>query len=370
MVNIMKVVIFTADEGNGGIKQFTIKVAETCLENGWDATLFLPSLNCDRIPDKLKKNTIGYEKVKTIFRNNRKIKKIVSNITELSPDVVIMCDEAVLSLQVNLLLENNIKKFFTIHDVNSHPSSINIRRYLVRVLNIYYRKKCLSHTENVLLLSENGIRNFNKRYLKYARKVRMLRLGAHVPSIEHSICPKEINADSNYYLFFGRIEKYKGIARLLRAYKSLMNSGCALPKLVIAGRGNFENDEKELISSIDQVIIINRFIQDEEMCWLFQHCKAVIAPYIEASQSGVISMAYAFGKPVIASNIEGLDEFVIDNVTGYLFDDEQELTYCLKKMNNANISKAMGVECLRFNENKLCWNKNLSEALGLSEGLK
>ncbi len=36
----------------------------------------------------------------------------------------------------------------------------------------------------------------------------------------------------------------------------------------------------------------------------------VVCPYLDATQSGVVLTAYAFGKPVIATQVGGLPEYV------------------------------------------------------------
>ncbi|MBW2569487.1 MAG: glycosyltransferase [Deltaproteobacteria bacterium] len=55
-----------------------------------------------------------------------------------------------------------------------------------------------------------------------------------------------------------------------------------------------------------------------ELAALFQKAAVVVCPYIEATQSGVVLTAYAFDKPVIATNTGGLSEYVKHNQTGLL----------------------------------------------------
>lgn len=53
-------------------------------------------------------------------------------------------------------------------------------------------------------------------------KAVLLNLGAHVPdAIEEK--PKEMEGVTHYILFFGRMDKYKGISRLLNAYNHVQN---------------------------------------------------------------------------------------------------------------------------------------------------
>jgi glycosyltransferase involved in cell wall biosynthesis len=65
-------------------------------------------------------------------------------------------------------------------------------------------------------------------------------------------------------------------------------------------------------------IVFNEYISDEKRAELFRRASVVVLPYIEASQSFIISIAYRFGKPVVATNVGGLPEMVDEGQTGYL----------------------------------------------------
>ena len=50
----------------------------------------------------------------------------------------------------------------------------------------------------------------------------------------------------------------------------------------------------------------------------FERASVVVLPYIEASQSGIIPIAYSFKKPVIVTNVGSIPEVVENGITGYI----------------------------------------------------
>lgn len=134
--------------------------------------------------------------------------------------------------------------------------------------------------------------------------------------IEGHDIPEELKGlDKPYILFFGRIEEYKGIHLLYKAFVESpeLNEHYSL---VIAGSGQigFERaaDEKN-------VVMINRYIKDSEVAFLYQHAHCVVYPYISATQSGVLSLAFYYQTPVLASDVPFFKSIIEPTGTGLLF---------------------------------------------------
>lgn len=133
--------------------------------------------------------------------------------------------------------------------------------------------------------------------------------------------------DCSYMLFFGIIRKYKGLDILLEAMakKNLQDLNV---KLIIAGEF-YEDDSiyRELISKhnlSERIILTNRFIPNEDVVDYFCAADIIVQPYRSATQSGVTQIAYHFEKPMIVTNVGGLEEIVIHNKVGYVCNPDPE----------------------------------------------
>jgi glycosyltransferase involved in cell wall biosynthesis len=91
--------------------------------------------------------------------------------------------------------------------------------------------------------------------------------------------------------------------------------------LVIAGKGGWcferRKDEKN-------VIRIDRYIADAEIKSLFRNAACVVYPYISATQSGVFTLAYRLGTPLLASDTPYFRDNIKNGVTGLLFKNQDK----------------------------------------------
>jgi starch synthase len=116
-------------------------------------------------------------------------------------------------------------------------------------------------------------------------------------------------------LYFGRFEPYKGIEVLVQGYR-LVRKRFPAWKLVIAGAGRLP--PRLGLRPGQGVEIHNGFLPDDAVADLMRRARLVVVPYTEATQSGVVSTAYAFDRPVIATRVGGLVEMVEHGKTGLL----------------------------------------------------
>lgn len=124
---------------------------------------------------------------------------------------------------------------------------------------------------------------------------------------------------SLHLLFFGFVRPYKGLDMLLRAMVLVTGLDVKLKAV-----GEFWRGKKEYLGLIrelgisDKVEVVDCYVSDEEMARYFAWADVVVLPYREARTSGVIATAYGYGIPVLATDVGGFGEVVVDGHTGRL----------------------------------------------------
>ncbi len=143
--------------------------------------------------------------------------------------------------------------------------------------------------------------------------------------LEKSIALKKINISPNYkyILFFGFIRKYKGLDLLL---ESMSNQKIIDRKIKLIIAGEFYEDEKDYREKIKDlnltksVHIYDYYINNDDVNKFFCASDLVVQPYLSATQSGISMISFHFNKPVLATNVGGLSEYIKNEENGYLIE--------------------------------------------------
>jgi glycosyltransferase involved in cell wall biosynthesis len=102
--------------------------------------------------------------------------------------------------------------------------------------------------------------------------------------------------------------------------------------------GDF-SDNKELFNEIkdqDNLKIINKHIEIDELANIISQSKFIVCPYRDATQSGVLMTSFAMQKPVVATNVGAFPEYIEDDFNGLLaepnhIDFAEKINYALDK---------------------------------------
>jgi glycosyltransferase involved in cell wall biosynthesis len=119
-------------------------------------------------------------------------------------------------------------------------------------------------------------------------------------------------------LFFGTWTAYKGINVLLDSFSEVRRS---VPNARVVLAGRVAEVDRLLWRRAEQLEGVRTrpgYVPIEEIPELFDEARVVVAPYLRASQSGVVHLAYTFGRPVVATTVGDIPAVVRHGETGLL----------------------------------------------------
>lgn len=212
----------------------------------------------------------------------------------------------------------------TLHDLDPHPgAAYGPLLYLWNRLVLSQAKMILVHGQcyQKRLLHQGipaeKIFQFPLMHLFLSHKLTQIAISEAGPAVRPD---RPVTA-----LFFGRLEKYKGIATLLQAWTQLKAQG--LPgQLILAGQGDLTQLWAHPLPP--DVELRNYRIEDAEALTLFQECDLMVLPYTGATQSALIPAAYYFAKPVIVTRSGALPEYVEAGQTGWVIPPKDAGALC------------------------------------------
>jgi glycosyltransferase involved in cell wall biosynthesis len=295
-------------------EDYTIELANA-LADIVDLTLIQPKKVAAFCQNSLNDNVrvISFEKprIRSLgnFYSMLEIKKIIKS---LEPDVLHVQETNDPWYDLTLLLSNMPPLVTTVHDIFRHPGdrqNIFGADYTKRIA-FYRSQKIIVHAE---LLKQTLQQNFRVP----EQRVAVLAHGELGSLYQRRSQVDHTKEEPFTLLFFGRVWPYKGLKYLLAAMP-LIASKFPDIKLIIAGKG--EDLKKYFPHGYEHpnIEILNEFIPPDQVASIFYRSKVVVLPYIEASQSGVVSLAYGLGKLVVASAIGGLQEVIQSGQDGLL----------------------------------------------------
>ena len=225
-----------------------------------------------------------------------------------------------------------------INDVIEHTGDrfVFLRRLMKRLIS--------KNASRIILRSKDAYDIAKKKYPKYVSKMHRVDLWYSFPEYKAP--------EGKTVLFFGRINKYKGIDNLCKIIQ-------ATPEIhyVVAGKADSSvKEELEQLKTLKNVTLDEGIIPYPKMHEYFYNACCVVLPYKTASQSGVILDAYKHSRPAIAFDVGALGEEIENGVTGYsvrpndlqtmaerireiVYMDEQRFTEMCKKSYKYGLSR-------------------------------
>jgi glycosyltransferase involved in cell wall biosynthesis len=264
-------------------------------------------------------------------------------------------------LAISLL---NVKKrplIIEFHEiVDPMESSFIVLRIYSKIMGSLIRRLATCHVVH----SENDRQLISSHYHIDLKKVHVIPHGIYdqYKKTDCNIAKARIQIrEPNVILFFGLLRPYKGVKYLIKAFEQLPKPLIDETRLLIVGEAWEDQESRDLVERStfkSHITLINRYVGDDEVPVFFSAADILVLPYTRASQSGVAHIGMAFGIPIIASRVGGLEESLGKYTGSYLVEpgDPEQLAGTMK--NALSEKKRYEVpEVLRWDKIADQWNE-------------
>lgn len=228
----------------------------------------------------------------------------------------------------SLLIPKTKKIFITWH-------SDIIKQKSIKIFFEFFQKKLCSKATNIISTSDrliefsNVLKQFRSKTITIPLSINEKEyLDKNFDDVDIQGLPKD------YVLFLGRFSYYKGIFVLLDAIEKIEKD---IP-FVIVGKGELSN---EIIKRVDKssknIMLINRFVTDNEKKFLLKNSKFMVLPSIYPSEAfGILQLeSMVYGRPVINTSLPtGVPWVSLDNESGLTVNtfDIEHLAQAIKEL--------------------------------------
>jgi glycosyltransferase involved in cell wall biosynthesis len=247
------------------------------------------------LPPELGAPTLGWPRLRSLA-NAPFLGRLVGVIRDFRPDLIHVLSQTLTWPALILPLRGAVPLIETVHDVTPHPGDVETQRIPPQFMHL------LRAQADALIVHREGLRAEAARRFSIGED--RIHVIPHLALTRYRrfLPPRAPTDDRFDLLFFGRVYAYKGLEHLIAAAEHVADRIPSL-RVTIAGAGDDLARCRALIKRPNLFDIRARYIPADETAMLFARSDAVVLPYIEASQSGVLAMALPFGKPVIASDV-------------------------------------------------------------------
>lgn len=206
-----------------------------------------------------------------------------------------------------------LKRIVTLHDIDSFKGKESSAM----------QKRAFSLSQKLIVHNQFSFDEIIKKGIS-KNKVAIIPHGNYIPFVE-KVKTNDLS-DTLNLLFFGQIKEVKGLEILIHAFAKAHNENENI-RLTIAGKpwGTTAEYFTTLISKlkIEKAVTTNfSYIPNEEIHSYFQNSDVVVLPYKKIYQSGVLLLSMSYGRICLCSDLDAFKEIVVDNETGYIFENK------------------------------------------------
>lgn len=121
------------------------------------------------------------------------------------------------------------------------------------------------------------------------------------------------------FIFWGRIEDYKGLDILNEALRRLAEKRCDF-RFLIVGKGDIEKYlDHEFLGNHQHIKIINQYVDNEQLAHLIEDSRTAVFPYKNSTGTQTVQTAIQAGCKVIATDTGSFKEYLqtCQNISDY-----------------------------------------------------
>lgn len=317
---------------HGGTTRFGAELANAL--NQQHEVLYIQSAQADyAVPCKtvtIKTGSSGLENLKQSF-NPLNYYKISKALQLHKPDWIIYPSYHAWNPSISCL--THTPKVQIVHDPISHPGNQYSIHRALELTNCQLSSK-------ILVLSKTFI-SWHKTFFKKTKAISHGGFDLNQPYLPPPHAKK--------LLLIGRMEAYQGLSLFEKAYP-LIKLAHPDAQITIAGRN--------ATSSISEATVLHKWLTDKEIVELIQGHDLIVTPYTSATQSGIIAQAQSLGRAVVTTNVGGLPEQIVHNLTGLVCEPHQvNLSAAINSLlSQPNRLTEMSLNAYELYQNKYNWN--------------
>ena len=230
-------------------------------------------------------------------------------------------------------------------------------------LSMWAERNGLMECDLIIAVSEGTKKDIIKSYGIGPSKITVIHNGIDEtlwkPIVNEEVLRK-YGITKPYVLFVGRLTKQKGVETLLEAAKILPNH---IKIVLVTGK---EDDKlylekiRSIVSKIRNVVWIHKMLPKQDIIPIYTQASVFVCPSIY-EPFGIVNLeAMATETPVVATNVGGIPEIVVDGKTGFLVEPNSPeilAAKILEIINNPDLAEKMGKEGRKRVLEEFCWRK-------------
>lgn len=257
-----------------------------------------------------------------IFKNSLNLKK---QIKELNPDIIHISGLQLYGFYACLISKISVDAKILLTVRGSSTESLNINKFKKYILGKIIEPLSVQLSDAVYAVSENMIRK--KNYILKNKKFigSIPNPAPNIVEAKYYSIRNELNLSENDFLciYTGRITFEKGLTYLIDAFRNLTNND-SMMKLILCGDGidfDFYHQNNIDLLNDKKIFMLGK---RENVIEILKDCDLFIFPTLHENLSNSLLEAAAVGIPIIATNVGGNTEIIINNYNGVLIRDRSQ----------------------------------------------